>query len=143
MNGMRFYRLVLAILCVWRVTHLLQAEDGPGDIFVRLRRRAGDGFWGKLLDCFYCLSLWVAMPFAYLAGGDQKERLLMCLASSAGAILLEGARSRVSVPPQAVYYEEQGEADNVLRKRERTTSGDEPSGPEAQSGQRTSAVRLV
>jgi hypothetical protein len=129
---MRFYRLVLAILCVWRVTHLLQAEDGPADIFVRLRRWAGDGFWGKLLDCFYCLSLWVAVPFAYLAGDDRKERLLMCLASSAGAILLESARGRVSGPP-AVYYEDQGEVDNVLRKRERATSGSEPSGPESQS----------
>ena len=133
MNGPRFYWLVIATLSVWRVTHLLQAEDGPGDIFVHLRRRADDGFWGKLLDCFYCLSVWVAVPFAYLAGGDGKERLLMCLASSAGAILLESARSRASALPPAAYYEEQGEADNVLRTTERTTSGDNPSGPEAQS----------
>lgn len=132
---MRFYWLVLAILSVWRVTHLFQAEDGPGDIFVRLRRRVGDGFLGKLLDCFYCLSMWVAVPFAYLAGGDLKERLFLWLASSAGAILLESARDRVSAPPPAVlYYEEQGEAYNVLRERERTTSTDKPPGPGAQNG---------
>jgi hypothetical protein len=131
---MRFYWLVLAILCVWRVTHLFQAEDGPGDIFVRLRRWVGDGFWGKLLDCFYCLSMWVAVPFAYLAGGSRRERLLLWLASSAGAILLESARSRASAPPPALYYEEQEEAYNVLRERERTTSTDKPSSPGAQNG---------
>jgi hypothetical protein len=130
---MRFYWLVLAILSVWRVTHLFQAEDGPGDSFVRLRQWVGDGFWGNLLDCFYCLSMWVAVPFAYLVGGDRKERLLLWLASSAGAILLEGARNRASAPPPALYYEEQEEAYNVLRERERTTSTDKPSGPGAQS----------
>ena len=134
MNGTRFYWLVLATLGVWRVTHLLQAEDGPADIIVRLRRWAGDGFWGKLLDCFYCLSVWVAVPFAYLAGGDGKERLLMWLASSAGAILLENARTGASVPPPAAYYEEQGGTDNVLWTKEGTTSGDNLSGSGSQSG---------
>ena len=61
---MVFYWLVLGILGVWRITHLFYAEDGPWDIFVRLRKLAGSGFWGKLLDCFYCLSLWIAVPFA-------------------------------------------------------------------------------
>lgn len=131
---MHFYWLVLAILCVWRVTHLLQAEDGPGDIFVRLRRWAGDGFWGKLLDCFYCLSLWVALPFAYLAGADWKERLFLWLASSTGAILLESVRSRASAPPPALYYEEQGETHGVLRQGERTASGDEPPAEGIQHG---------
>ena len=129
---MRFYWLVLATLGVWRVTHLFQAEDGPADIFVRLRRWAGNGFWGKLLDCFYCLSVWVAVPFAYLAGVDQKERLLLWLASSAGAILLESSRIRPSAPP-AAYYEEQEEVHNVLWTSERTTSRDEPSSSKAPS----------
>ena len=42
---MRFYWLALGILAVWRVTHLLHAEDGPWDVLYRLRRRLGDGFW--------------------------------------------------------------------------------------------------
>jgi hypothetical protein len=53
---MYFYRLLLGILAVWRITHLLNAEDGPWEVVVRLRRIAGEGFWGQLLDCFYCLS---------------------------------------------------------------------------------------
>src|ERR1035438_7929939 len=63
---MRAYSLVLGILAVWRVTHLLNGEDGPWEIFVRLRKLAGAGFWGELLDCFYCLSLWISLPFATL-----------------------------------------------------------------------------
>ena len=86
---MRFYRLVLGILTVWRITHLFQAEDGPGNVSVHLRRAAGTGFWGKLLDCFYCLSLWVATPLAFLLGNSWWERALLWPAFSAGASLLE------------------------------------------------------
>ena len=47
---MRFYDLILGILGVWRITHLLQAEDGPWDLVVQLRRALGNRFWGRLLD---------------------------------------------------------------------------------------------
>src|ERR1700721_1770827 len=70
----RVYWFILSVLCVWRVTHLLQAEDGPADLLVRLRRMAGRGFAGKLLDCFYCLSLWVAFPLAYWVPETRLER---------------------------------------------------------------------
>jgi hypothetical protein len=69
-------RFILGLLTVWQITHLLQAEDGPWDIVVRLRRAAGNGFWGKLPDCFYCLSLWVAVPLAFLLGKSWWERVL-------------------------------------------------------------------
>ena len=70
------------------------AEDGPWDVVILLRRRAGDGFWGKLLDCFYCLSLSVAAPLTLLFTGGWTERLLLWPALSAGAILLERATAR-------------------------------------------------
>jgi len=88
------YWLVLGVLGVWRLTHLLVAEDGPWEVVIRLRRRAGTGFWGNLLDCFYCLSLWIAAPFALLLGSGWKERLLLWPALSAGAILIERMTSR-------------------------------------------------
>jgi hypothetical protein len=81
--------LVIAVLAVWRATHLFWGEDGPWDVFVRLRRLAGDGFFGSLLDCFYCLSLWMAAPLAWLLGHTWLERGLLVLALSGGAILLE------------------------------------------------------
>lgn len=86
---MQGYELAIGILAVWRVTHLLFAEDGPWDVVIRLRRRAGPGGWGRLLDCFHCLSLWVAAPFAVLLGGWWAERLLLWPALSGGAILIE------------------------------------------------------
>ena len=86
---MRWYWLLLGVLAVWRVTHLLQAEDGPWNAVVRLRRKLGEGFLGELLDCFYCLSLWVSVPFAFAIGETLKEMLLLWLALSGAAILLE------------------------------------------------------
>ncbi len=84
-----FAEVVVGVLGVWRVTHLLQAEDGPWDIGLRLRRVAGHGFWGRLLDCFYCLSLWVSAAVALLLAGGAREGLLLWPALSGGAIVLQ------------------------------------------------------
>jgi hypothetical protein len=97
---MDFYWLVLGVLGVWRITHLLQAEDGPWDVSVRLRRAAGDGFLGGVLDCFACASLWVAAPFALVLGDGWLQGLLLWLALSGGAILLERATTREAAPSE-------------------------------------------
>ena len=96
------YLLILGILGVWRITHLLNAEDGPGKVLVRFRMLAGSGFFGQLLDCFYCLSLWIAAPFAYFVGSEWKERLLLWPALSGAAILLE----RVTAKPEPAIFKE-------------------------------------
>jgi len=93
--------LTIAILAPWRVTHFLWGEDGPWDAGVRLRRVAGGGFFGKLLDCFYCLSLWTAVPIAWWAGSRWPERVLLWLALSGGAILLERLTAGTSPAPAA------------------------------------------
>jgi hypothetical protein len=103
--------LVLAILGVWRVTHLLWGEDGPGDLVIRLRRLAGDGFFGRVLDCFYCLSLWIAAPFAIAVAQTWPERTLAWLGLSGGAILLERLTSRETDPTPPVNH---GERNDVL-----------------------------
>jgi hypothetical protein len=121
---MSFYWLLLGILSVWRITHLLQAEDGPWNLLVRLRQRAGAGFWGSLLDCFYCLSLWVAVPFAFLIGERWIERFLLWLAFSAGAILIERLTNPEHGAPPALYFEDKEKEDALLRKTERTIPRD-------------------
>jgi hypothetical protein len=83
------FRFVLAALAVWRVTHLLAREDGPWDVLIRLRRGLGTAMLGSLVGCFYCLSVWVALPFAFFLKGDAAETLVGCLALSGVAILLE------------------------------------------------------
>lgn len=83
------FRFLLAALAVWRVTHLLVKEDGPWDIMVRFRRALGSGFFGSLLSCSYCLSVWIAAPFTFFLEGTAIERVVIWLALSGAAILLE------------------------------------------------------
>ena len=115
---MQFYWLTLGALAVWRLTHLLNAEDGPWETVVRLRVWLGPGFWGSLLDCFYCLSLWIALPFALATGQSWWERLVLWPALSAGAILLE----RLTKPATPVAMVEElpvaakEDGDGLLRK---------------------------
>ena len=75
------------------MTHLLHTEDGPWDVVARFRLAVRRRVAARALDCFYCLSLWVAIPFAFMVtilnGGGQLERLLLWPALSAGSILLE------------------------------------------------------
>ena len=115
---------LIAVLGVWRVTHLLVAEDGPWNASARLRELAGSGVWGKLLDCFACLSLWVAVPFALavgvlVAGTTWLEGLLLWLGLSGGSMLLERLTARDSGPPPAHYVEDlptTENGDDMLRK---------------------------
>jgi hypothetical protein len=112
---MRTHRLFLGILAVWRITHLLQTEDGPWDLVVRLRRRAGEGFWGRLLDCFYCLSVWIAAPFAIFLGQKLGDRLLLWPALSAGAILLDRATDTGHGEQSALFVEDSEDENAMLR----------------------------
>ncbi len=128
----------IAILATWRVTHLLQTEDGPWDLLARLRQRAGGSMGGRLLDCFYCLSLWVALVPALLLGSDWCQRLLLWPALSAGAILLQRLTHPEELDIEPLYYEpppEEGREDELLRQETRTTGGgtDQDTTPPAQS----------
>jgi hypothetical protein len=107
------YRFVLGTLGIGRVSHLRNAEDGPGGIFVTLRALAGSSIWGELLDCFYCLSNWVALPFAPVLGGSWPEKLLLLPALSAAAILPE----RWQNPQMVEFREDPAPSEN----RERAT----------------------
>ena len=83
------WRFVLAVLATWRVTHLLASEDGPADIIVQFRILLGQSIVGKLMDCFNCLSLWVAALAALFVSQRPLEWLFCWLALSGGACLLE------------------------------------------------------
>jgi hypothetical protein len=83
---------------------------------------AGRGFAGSLLDCFYCLSLWVAAPLAFFVPETRLERLLWWPALSAGAILLERVTSLGSGDAPALYFEDKEKPDVLLRTEESTTA---------------------
>ncbi|HET6764353.1 MAG TPA: DUF1360 domain-containing protein [Longimicrobiaceae bacterium] len=82
-------RLVLAVLACWRVSHLLAREDGPWDAVARVRAVLGRGMLGRMMDCFYCLSVWAAAPLAFFVAPGWAERVVAWLAVSGGACLLE------------------------------------------------------
>ena len=113
---MKLYWLVLGTLAVWRITSLVALEDGPADIFSRLRQSLGEGVIGKGLSCFYCSSLWVAAPVAFVIGESWLERILLWLGLSAGAIMIHRLTDRTD--PPALYFEDKENENAVLRTTE-------------------------
>ena len=117
--------IIVAALAVWRTTHLLALEDGPGALAARLRSALGTGFWASLSACFYCLSLWVALPFALVLGGSASERFMLWLGLSGAACLLERIGQH-GAPPAPFYEGDNKEEHDVLLRR--SVSGNHPSG---------------
>lgn len=124
-------RFVLAVLATWRLTHLLASEDGPADVIVRFRTWLGQSVAGKLMDCFNCLSLWVAAPAALFVSRGALEWVFCWLAVSGAACLLE----RLGQPPVMIQpgsQPEKGENHDVLRSETLTSA--EQSDPEGGPG---------
>lgn len=93
--------LILA-LATWRLTSLLWTEDGPYEVFARLRQRIGVYYddeskrqgkneIAKAFNCPDCLSVWVgsAVVLVYWLT-DITVWLCLPLALSAGTIIIEG-----------------------------------------------------
>jgi len=121
--------LVLAVLATWRLATLLAHDDGPWDAIARLRAALGDGQWGRLLDCFHCVSLWVAAPLAWALGRDPLEQWLAWPALSGAACLLERWHRPAAPALTIAPWDEQGDSDELLRQQT-----DEPGGREDQPG---------
>jgi len=108
------WSFVLAALATWRVTHLLANEDGPADLIVKFRALLGHSLPGKLMDCFYCLSIWIAAPAALFVTRKPLEWVMTWLALSGSACLLDritgGPTAADAKPPFG-----QGGMEDVLR----------------------------
>lgn len=77
---MNLTKYILLGLATWRLTSLLFREVGPFDLFVRIREAVGirhlkedktpylypDNFFGKLFECVWCLSVWIAFGMSIL-----------------------------------------------------------------------------
>lgn len=107
-------RLVLAVVATWRVTHLLASEDGPLDLIARFRSRLGPSLPGMLMDCFNCLSLWIAAPAALFVSRDPLVWLFSWLGVSGGACLLERLGAE-AVVMQSISESSEGDVTHVLR----------------------------
>ena len=94
---------LLLSFATWRVSSLLYDEAGPWNVFIWLRERLGiehdDGVpviypkWAEILECFWCITVWVSFGLviltALLRGLSPWDTILLWLASSGGAILIE------------------------------------------------------
>lgn len=96
--------LVLA-LATWRISSLLVNEDGPAQMFTRLRALVGVRYNGETFQreasnivaeaftCIWCMSVWVglALTVAYWFLPATTVWLCLPLAFSAVAILIDKA----------------------------------------------------
>jgi hypothetical protein len=92
--------MISLALAIWRVTSLLYDESGPWDIFYKLREKLGiqhDEEGSPVIypehlqpmQCFWCLTLFVALPLVFFTHHRKCGIIEMVLAGSAGAILIE------------------------------------------------------
>jgi hypothetical protein len=85
---------VVGCLAVWRVTHLVAEEDGPGGVVATIRARVGARALGPLMDCFFCLSIWLAAPFAVWLARDIASGVVTWLGLSGAACIIQMATGR-------------------------------------------------
>jgi hypothetical protein len=131
-------RFVLAVLATWRLTHLLASEDGPADLIFKLRVKLDQSLAGRLMDCFNCLSLWIAAATALFVSHSGLEWLLAWLAVSGGACLLERLVKQPAVI-QPMLQSREGDTSDVLRPEASTAT--DYSGAEARTEHPSSPVR--
>jgi len=83
-------RIVLAVLAVFRLAQLLALDDGPFDVFERLRR-SGHAQWRKLVNCPYCLGVWLSAGVVPLIVWDHpvSDIVLLALGVAGGQALIE------------------------------------------------------
>jgi hypothetical protein len=74
------------------------------------------------MDCFYCLSVWVAVPASLTLSRRGRDLPLVALALSGAACLLERATAERSAPgaatfetgPGAATFDTRGDIDELL-----------------------------
>jgi hypothetical protein len=86
---MTFIVLAVGILATWRVTHLVVEEDGPWDVLRRIRGLLLGVGAGRLVNCFLCASVWIAVGVALLLVRGLRDVAVAAASFSCGAILLQ------------------------------------------------------
>lgn len=97
---------LILILATWRLASLLVVEDGPFDMFLLFRLKAGilydqngepfgTSWFSDGLACLWCVSVWVGLVtgIAYWLWPDVKW-VLLPFALSSGAIVVHEITNR-------------------------------------------------
>lgn len=95
---------------------MLARENGPWNLFDKIRRRFSNGIWGELFGCVKCLGVWIAIPFAFFVKGTWIELFVIWLAlAGVTALIDEWTR-----PP----FEWQETTENGMLRRDNESSDD-------------------
>ena len=78
---------------VWRLTHLCAEESGPRELIVCLSA----SFAERLMNCFYCLSLWFSHPLAIWLSTGWVGLLLHWQALSGPSCLVDKITRRLEL----------------------------------------------
>lgn len=75
-------------LAVWRLSHLVCKEDGPGDLLIKIRKVVT---FSGLLDCVWCASIWASAGFTllYWLSPATAQIIAAPLTLSAVAVIVE------------------------------------------------------
>ena len=102
-------KFLLSALAVWRLSSLLVREDGPLDVFLKIRSKAGVQFdeysnpkvtsvWSGILSCVWCCSVWVAFAVALIdRPGNFFEYFKRAMALSALTIFVDEVLQRITM----------------------------------------------
>jgi hypothetical protein len=79
---------------------MLYREQGPKDAFVRMRayfaqNQKGSGGLFDLVSCFFCISIWAAVPFALFIATNPLDFLAYVLVLSGIASLINEVLVRI------------------------------------------------
>lgn len=81
---------ILSAIATYRCASIVSSEEGPGDIFQKLRDWAlANATWlYKGLKCFACTSVWFGTFFSLLIAKSFSQWLILTFAISGLAILI-------------------------------------------------------
>jgi hypothetical protein len=87
-------RLILAALATYRLGQLVAIDDGPTDVFRRLRAWAITGWLGGLVHCPYCVQVYAAVVCGALVlwPSGAGDVVLVILGIAGAAAYLQGPR---------------------------------------------------
>jgi len=89
---MAWYWFMLAVLATYRVAHMVALEDGPWDVFTRLRTwamlRTPGGTLERGLSCPLCISFWLAFVAAIPLSAGLIGYMFQALAIAGAVVVL-------------------------------------------------------
>lgn len=93
--------LLIGPIVIWRMTHMMQEENGPFAVFARIRAFLASHTSGKAggidegYNCFKCLSVWLSIVYALPLSDSLGQWVAITLFLSGVAIFLNLAYNKI------------------------------------------------